>query len=76
MLLAWTLYLWANNLLSRASTSLLREIVGGILSFALLAAFGVILYFFALPFSMGVLTISVLLMAGYAIRKTIRSSIA
>ena len=76
MLAAWLAYLWCNNLLSRLPTSPWREIIGGALSFVLLAAIGIILYFFSLPFSMGVLTIAVLLMVGYAIRKTLHSRLA
>ncbi len=74
--LAWFTYLWFNNRLSRTPSSPLREIIGGLLSFALLTAFGIILYFFALPLAMGVLAISVLMMIGYALHKTLRSMLA
>ncbi len=69
---AWAVYLWLNNLISKMPASWFREVLGGILSFGLLATIGLILNFLAVPFAMGLLTISVLLLIWYAIRKTLR----
>lgn len=73
MVASWLVYLWLSNQLAKMQTSLVQEILGGVLCFALLMAIGIILYFLALPFSMGVLTISVVLMVWYAVRKSLTS---
>ena len=71
MLVTWLAYLWINNALARMPTSLIQEILGGLLNFVLLMAIGIILYFLALPFSMGVLTISVVLLIWYPLRRSL-----
>ena len=73
MVASWLVYLWLSNQLAKMQTSLIQEILGGVLCFALLMAIGIILYFLALPFSMGVLTISVVLMVWYTVRKSLTS---
>ena len=74
MLVTWLAYLWCNNLVSKLPQALFREVAGGVLNFALFAAIGVILYFFRLPLSMGILLISMLLLIWYVIRKSLRSA--
>ncbi len=71
LLIAWLGYLWLNNLISRMPGSLLQEVAGGLLSFVLFVAIGLVLYFLSIPLAMGVITISVLLMLIYVVRKSL-----
>ncbi len=76
LVVAWLVYLWLNNLVSRMRGSPLQEVAGGLLSFALFVAIGAVLYFLAVPLAMGVITISVLLMLSYVVRKSLPSKSA
>ena len=75
-LLAWLVYLWANNMICRSPIPFLKEVLGAILSCSLFAALGLILYFFAIPLAMGAITVSILLAIVYIVRKSLFRNIS
>ena len=71
MLAAWVAYLFFNNLLDKMKRGWLQEILGVALSFVLLSSIILILYFYAVSFSMGVVAIAVIFSIVYAVRSAI-----
>lgn len=70
-LLAWLIYLWANNLIAKIEIPALKEILGALESILLVAMLGGILYFFSVAIAMGIIVILFLITLIYIVRRTL-----
>ena len=71
IIIAWMVFLFFNNLIDQIQSSVIQGFWGSVNTVVLLAAIGIIVYYYAFSFFSGVLLIMILAFLIYAIKKAV-----
>ena len=69
IMVAWFVFLFFNNLIDKLNKGIVQGFLGTVNTVSLLAAVGIIVYFFALSFFTGAIFFMILIFLIYAVKK-------